>query len=143
MRRLLAATTAVLALTVLPSAPAQATVTSSSGAWADTTMVCQRGLGTYVLSVRGSGFQYARFYLTNGYTRQAGWTAWTSGFWGNSSGIPLPRMGSVAVYVEYAYNNGRAWEFAGLSIKARRSHRSGRQRQALCGPRWSGVYRRL
>ena len=113
MRRLLAATTAVLALTVLPSAPAQAQVASPSGAYADTTMVCQRLFGSYVLSIRGSGYQYARAYSTNGYTGQAGWTGWFPSFYGNSSALALPKMGSIAIYVQYAYWNGRAWELAG------------------------------
>jgi len=113
MRRLLAATTAVLALTLLPSAPAQATVSSPSGAWADTTLACQRLLSTYVISVRGSGFQYARAYFTNGYTGHGSWSGWTTVVYGNSSAVSLPKMGSLAVYVQYAYNNGRAWEFAG------------------------------
>lgn len=103
----------VVALTAGTAGPADASVTSPSGATADTTLVCQRLYGSYVTSVRGSGFHYARVYRTNGYTGEAGWTAWTQGFWGNSSAIPLPRMGSIAVYFQYAYWTGGGWEFTG------------------------------
>ena len=113
LRRTAAAAAAAVALVAGLAGPAQARVVSPSGAWAETSLVCQRLWGSYATHVAGSGFHYARVYVLNGYTGAGGWTGWTNAFWGGSTAVPLPRMGSVALYFQYAYWNGATWEITG------------------------------
>lgn len=113
VRRPVAVVVALLGLALLQPGSAQAAVSTASGASADTTIVCQRLSGIYSTYVGGSGFHYARLYGHNRYTGAGFWTDWTASFYGRSGGISLPRMGTLAVYFQYAYWNGSSWEIAG------------------------------
>lgn len=92
---------------------AAAAVTSPSGAQANTTLVCQRMTGAYTLHTgANNSFHWARQYLFNTRTGTGTWGGWVAPSALNRY-FSLPSMGTVQVYVQYAYWNGGSWEFSG------------------------------
>ena len=106
-------TTAILGVGVLGlAAPANAYVSTNSGAHADTVLVCQRLYGAYAIGTQSSGFHYLRTYTL--YSDGSGaWGSWVTPAAVANSGFRLPTRGQIAVYVQYAQWNGAAWEMVG------------------------------
>ena len=106
-------TTAILGVGVLGlAAPANAYVSTNSGAHADTVLVCQRLYGAYAIGTQSSGFHYLRMYTLNS-SGAGAWGNWVTPAQVANAGFGLPTRGQLAVYVQYAQWNGAAWEFVG------------------------------
>lgn len=96
---------------VVADQPVEAAVSTSTGAYADTVMWCNRALGAYSVGSIGSGFEWAQAWELNSVTGE--WRYLTNGWVRPSQlanlGQGLRSRGQVAVYVHYVDWNGSSW----------------------------------